>query len=82
MFLTAEILTADLTKEESKRAKKIKNNKAKVQKYSKILINQVHNLKIEIWRQDQIPKFWKESINIPIHRKGDKLVQYTYQLCL
>ena len=32
----------------------------------------VHNLIIAIWNEEELPGEWKESIIVPIHKKGDK----------
>jgi len=32
----------------------------------------IHKLIISIWNKEELPEEWKESIIIPIHKKGDK----------
>ena len=32
----------------------------------------IHTLIISIWNKEELPEEWKESIIIPIHKKGDK----------
>ena len=32
----------------------------------------IHKLIISIWIKDELPDEWKESIIVPIHKKGDK----------
>jgi hypothetical protein len=32
----------------------------------------IHKLIIAIWNKEELPEEWKESIKVPIHKKGDK----------
>ena len=32
----------------------------------------IHKLIISIWNKEELPEEWKESIVVPIHKKGDK----------
>ena len=32
----------------------------------------IHKLIISIWNKEELPEKWKESIIVPIHKKGDK----------
>jgi hypothetical protein len=32
----------------------------------------IHKLIIAIWNKEELPEVWKESIIVPIHKKGDK----------
>jgi len=32
----------------------------------------IHKLIISIWKKEKLPEEWKESIRVPIHKKGDK----------
>jgi hypothetical protein len=32
----------------------------------------VHKLIISVWNKEELPEEWKESIIVPIHKKGDK----------
>ena len=33
---------------------------------------EIHKLIISIWKKEKLPEEWKESITVPIHKKGDK----------
>ena len=33
----------------------------------------IHKLIIAIWNKEDLPGAWKESIIVPIHKKGDKI---------
>jgi hypothetical protein len=37
-----------------------------------ILYSEIHRLICCIWNKDELPQQWKESINLPIGKKGDK----------
>jgi len=33
---------------------------------------EIHKLIISIWNKEELPKEWKESIIVPIYKKGNK----------
>jgi len=45
---------------------------------------EIHKLITSIWEKEKQPEVWKESIIVPIHKKGDKnilIIIETYQFC-
>jgi hypothetical protein len=39
---------------------------------SETLCSEIHRLICFIWNKEELPQQWKESITVPIHKKGDK----------
>ena len=39
---------------------------------SKTICCEIHKLVISIWNMEELPEKWKESITVPIYKKGDK----------
>jgi hypothetical protein len=37
-----------------------------------VMHSEIHKLIILIWKKEELPHQWKESIVVPIHKKGDK----------
>jgi hypothetical protein len=35
-------------------------------------VSVIHKLINSTWNKEQLPKQWKESIIVPVHKKGDK----------
>jgi len=33
---------------------------------------EIHKLIISIWNKEELPEEWKDSITVPIYKKGDK----------
>ena len=38
----------------------------------RIICTEIHELIISIWNKEELPEEWKESITVPIYKKGDK----------
>jgi hypothetical protein len=34
--------------------------------------SEIHKRIVSIWNKDELPEQWKESIIVPIYKKGDK----------
>jgi len=39
---------------------------------SRTIFLEIHKLITSIWKKEKLPEEWKESIKVPIHKKGDK----------
>jgi hypothetical protein len=37
-----------------------------------ILRSKIHKLTKSIWNKEELPDQWKESVIVPVHKKGDK----------
>jgi hypothetical protein len=42
------------------------------------LCSEIHKLIKLIWNKEQLPHQWKESVVVPVHRKGDKTEYRNY----
>jgi hypothetical protein len=38
----------------------------------RIIRSEIHKLIISIWNKEELPEEWKESVVVPIYKKGDK----------
>jgi hypothetical protein len=43
-----------------------------IQAGGEILLAAIHKLISSVWNKEKLPDQWKESIIVPIHKKGDK----------
>jgi hypothetical protein len=50
-----------------------------IQAGGETLRSEIHNLIKLIWDKEELPHQWKESIVVPIHKDGDKIVCSNYR---
>jgi hypothetical protein len=43
-----------------------------IQAGGEMLLSAIHKLINSVWNKEELPDQWKESIIVPIHKKGDK----------
>jgi hypothetical protein len=43
-----------------------------IHKGGEILLSVIHKLINSVWNKEELPDQWKESIIVPVHKKGDK----------
>jgi hypothetical protein len=43
-----------------------------IQAGGEILVSVIHKHINSVWNKDELPDQWKESITVPVHKKGDK----------
>jgi hypothetical protein len=43
-----------------------------IQAGGEILLSMIHKLINSVWNKEEMPDQWKESIIVPVHKKGDK----------
>jgi hypothetical protein len=77
-----EVEVEELTIEDVKKAKRnLKNNKAAgtdrihpelIQYGGNKLLNRMYELVRQIWEKERIPEEWKETIIVPIYKRGDR----------
>lgn len=89
IYLTAEPLLEEPAVDEISRAiRKLKNNKAPgndtisaecLKNGGESLVRALYQLICQIWKEEEIPTSWKESIIVPIHKKGDKMCCTNYR---
>jgi hypothetical protein len=44
-----------------------------IQAGGEILLSAIHKLINSVWNKEELPDQWKESIILPVHKKGDKI---------
>jgi hypothetical protein len=50
-----------------------------IQAEGEILVSAIHNLINSVWNKEELPDKWKESIIVPIHKRGDKTYCNNYR---
>jgi hypothetical protein len=68
--LEAKIATAKLKKYKLPGSDQIP--KELIQAGGEILLSAIHKLINSVWNKEELPDQWKESIIVPVHKKGDK----------
>jgi hypothetical protein len=43
-----------------------------IQAGGEVLLSAIHKLITSVWNKEEFPEQWKESVVVPIHKKGDK----------
>jgi hypothetical protein len=51
----------------------------KIQAWGEILLSTIHKLINSIWNKEELPDQWKESIIVPVNKKGDKTDRNNYR---
>jgi hypothetical protein len=49
-----------------------------IQAGGEILLSAIHKLINSVWNKEELPDQWKESIIVPVHKKGDKTTCNNY----
>jgi hypothetical protein len=68
--LEVEIAIAKLKKYKSPGSDEIPSEL--IQAGGETLLSAIHKHIISVWKKEELPDQWKESIIVPIHKKGDK----------
>lgn len=89
IYQTAEIATEKPTLEEvTKAIQRLKNNKAPgidaipaecLKLGGPVLYQKIHELIVLIWDSETLPESWKQSVIIPLHKKGSHQVCKNYR---
>jgi hypothetical protein len=43
-----------------------------IQAGGEIFLSEIHKLINSVWNKEKLPDQWKESVILPVHKKGDK----------
>jgi len=43
--------------------------------------HEIHKIVISLWNKEELPEEWKESILVPLYKKGDKRDCSNYRAC-
>jgi hypothetical protein len=70
MFILCEIATAKLIKSKSPGSNQIPAEL--IQAGAETLLSAIHKLINSVRNMEELPDQWKESIIVPVHKKGDK----------
>ena len=46
-------------------------NTSELIKYGEKLLNRIYDIVRQMWKEERIPEKWKETIRVPIYKKGD-----------
>ena len=80
---TAEPLVPELSASEVELAiDKLKRHKSPaelIKAGGRTIYLEIHKLIISNWKKEKLPEEWKESIIVPIHKKGDKTDSNNYR---
>jgi hypothetical protein len=68
--LEVEIAIAKLKKYKSPGSDQIPTEL--IQAGGEIFLSAIHKLINAVWNKEELPDQWKKSINVPVHKKGDK----------
>jgi hypothetical protein len=50
-----------------------------IKAWGRIIPSEIHKHFISIWNKEELPEEWKESVIVPIYKKGDKTVCSNYR---
>jgi hypothetical protein len=50
-----------------------------IQAGGETLVSVMHKLIKSVWNKEELPDYWKDSVIVPMHRKGDKPGRNNYR---